>query len=1834
MTVVDPSAFPEFSGYRILNILYSGEKTVVYRAIQVSSQQSVVIKLLSQDYPSFSELTHFRNQYILAKTLSIPGVARPIALEPWKNSYALIMSDFGGVSLKQYVARRESNSLSIIESFSIALQMADILHELAQQQIVHKDIKPTNVLIHPESKHIELIDFSIATRLNQETQDITSPNDLEGTLAYIAPEQTGRVNRGIDYRTDFYSLGVTLYELLTGQLPFTSTDPLELVHAHITRQPTPLTQQSPTIPPIVSQLVLKLMAKNVEDRYQTARGLKHDLSRCLSELEQTGTVEDFELSTQDSSDRFLIPQRLYGRQQSIKTLNQALARSLQGSTEFMLVVGYSGIGKTAVIKELHKPITQQRGYFIQGKFDQFNRSNPFSAFVQAFRNLMEQLLGESDQAIAHWKSNILIAVGDSGQVLIDVIPELEHIIGQQPSVAALSDSASQNRFNRVFSQFVRVFTQPEHPLTIFLDDLQWADSASLHLMKLLMDNRAAEQHGHLLMLGAYRDNEVSPGHLTMLALDDIQKQGQQITTLTLAPLQQPEITQLVADTLRCAPAAIEPLAELIYKKAKGNPFFTTQLLLRLHRERYITFETTTDSWQCDFTKLRQLTLTEDVVSFMVEQLRQLPEATQRALTLAACIGNRFDLETLSIVSERSAVRVLSQQMASDLWPALRANLVVPEGETYKFFQGDISEASALHMPIKQGAQVTVYYRFLHDRIQQAAYSLLPDKLRARTHTAIGRLLLNNTPTEKQSERIFEIVNQLNQGTANLETETLESNKAKEELIRLNVKAGQKAQEATAYAAASDYFEQGVRLLNEAIWEQQRSLCLQVHENAAAAASMTADFDTMERHIEAVLTRANSVLETIAVQETRIQTYVAQNQPLTAVKAVLNVLGDLGETISFNPSKTEIASAIEKAQQAWASKDVAQLVNLPLNRDPQKLAILKLLMYVHPAVFFSAPQLIPVEICVRTHICLTCGNSPESAHTYADYGLFLCGIIGDIETGYAFGQLALAITERFPESGLQARGKVVTYFTVSHWKESLSSLRSPIKLAYQEAVEVGDLEFAAYGAALYCAASFLAGAELQSLIEEMPKYTQAIERMHQVTSLGWSQIYYQTALNLANGVEQPWLLIGSAYDERDRVPALLEANEFSGIFLTFTNKLTLAYLFEEYDLAREYASVAKEHVASVTAMLMQPPLFLYDSLIQLETYATSETPAQLLETVAENQAKLKKWSHHCPENYLHKYHLVEARKLHALGHFPQAIEHYDKAISISHQNQFEQEEALAHELAAKCCLDWGKERIAASYMLDAYYGYSRWGASLKATQLTQRYTALLQPILQPALSPVETATLSGAHSISNQLSISSDRTAFRTKGRTVTASSVSVNDTLDLKAALQASQALSGIVEVNELLRQLIQTSLQQSGGDQCALLLCDNENKNSENNWTLAALGTPQHASILCEPMDSREDLPLKLLNYVKRTKKIIVIDNLNTQLPVIDSYLTQTAPKSILCSPLLNKGKLIGLLYLRNQSISGVFNSSRLITISFICTQAAISLESARLYQKLQDYATQVEQSQLDVVKYEKMATLGNLVAGVAHEINNPIGFLNGSLENAQDYLEDILFYLETLQQQYPEAVAALQDHAEDIDLDFVIEDFPKLLASMGTANQRIETISKSLRTFSRADADKKVSADLHENLDSTLLILKYRLKGNEARPSIQIIKSYGELPTIECFPGQLNQVFMNILANAIDVLDEAAAKSSFKALEANPQTIAITTENATENRAVIIRIRDNGKGMSDETQARIFENLFTTKAVGKGTGLGLAIVRKIVESEHGGKITVSSTLGKGTEFSIQLPY
>ena len=1978
---------PDIANYTIGEQLYAGSRTAVYRAVQTDSQRPVIIKVLRQEYPSFGELVQFRNQYTIAKNLPIPGIVQPLSLESLGSGYALVMEDWGGVALDQYIRQQ---SLDLTEVLTIALQIANILQDLAQHHVVHKDIKPANILIHPETKEVKLIDFSIASLLPRETQEIQSPNILEGTLAYLAPEQTGRMNRGIDYRADFYALGVTLYQLLCSKLPFMAEDPLELVYCHIAKMPAPANQVNSAVPEMVATIVAKLMAKNAEDRYQSAIGLKHDLQQCLTQWQETGEVLAFELGQRDLSDRFLIPEKLYGRENQVQTLLNAFDRVAQGSSELMLVAGFSGIGKTAIVNEVHKPITRQNGYFLKGKFDQFNRNIPFSAFVQAFRGLVAQLLSESDDDLQIWKTQILDAIGESCQVIIEVIPELEWVIGSQPPATELSGTAAQNRFNLLFQKFIQVFTTPEHPLVLFLDDLQWADAASLSLIQVLMTK---SETGYLLLIGAYRDNEVFAAHPLMLTLDAVSKVGATLNTITLQPLSQDSLNQLVADTLHCEELLAKPLTELVIQKTQGNPFFSTQFLKALHQETLISFDADAGYWKCDIVRVWNTVLTDDVVEFMAMQLRKLPEITQDILKLAACIGAQFDLETLAIVSQQSPAAV-----ATSLWNALQQGLVLPQNEIYKFYLGKTETTEAINPEL-------LNYRFLHDRVQQAAYSLIPELQKQSIHLQIGQLLLKNSSADSE-EQIFEVVNHLNQGLALIEFSD------RELIARLNLQAGKKANASTAYQAAVNYLLISQQLLNSDSWEDQYSLSLDISNQLAFAAYLSGDFERMQQTIEQVIKHSRSHLEQATVYEIKVQALILQGQMLAAVKTGFSFVRKFGVKFPLKPTKSKLLLGLAETKISLLGKSIQTLEMLPTMTDQDKVAIVQILCKTMSATYIAAPDLMPLLVFRNINLFIKYGNTNQSPFIYSYYGLILCGVLQDIETGYKFGQFSLNLLDKFDSKEIRPRVIFIVYHFIHHYKNHLNTTLAPLLESYRTALEIGDTEYGAWALVGYCSHTYYMGKRLSEVNQKLQIYTESCIKIDQELAAFYCNILTQTVLCLL-GTEKTLVLEGEAYCLSQRLADHQARNDKTEPFFAYTNQSMLGYLFGDFDQARFSLQQARLVENGGIASPGLVTFYFYDSLTCLAQFKQASYKDQLNRTkqLAKNQKKMKLWAHHAPMNYLHKYHLIEAERHRSLNRRDSAIELYDRAIAGAKANEYLQEEALANELAAKFYLDWGKEKVAACYMQEAYYCYARWGAKAKTNDLEIRYPQLLQPILQPAsstFSVFETVT-----SLINPTSFSQYSTSKTSS--TQSSSSRSLNEVLDSAALLQVAQAISSTIDRDELLQTLTQTMIKTSGADRCVLLLYQ------DNQWQIRAIASCQQTTLESIPLDDTSIVPIKLIQYVKNTLETVVVNDLKTNLPgVIGDYLRQYRPKSVLGLPILNQGNLVGILYLENTLVSGIFTSDRLLALNFLATQAATSLENSRLYQlerqrfqQLQEQTSlltfrsaidsnltrsgtlqemlqrsteivvehldaafariwtvsadgnilelqasaglythlngdhsrvpigqfkigliaqegrphlsndvlndprvgnkswaasegmvsfagyplrvndqvlgvialfarrplktsildalaiatheislglnrkqtqialqiseshlrqksedleqaleKVKHTQLQMIQSEKMSALGNLVAGVAHEINNPMGFLNGSVKNLKEYTRDLMGHLELYQQHYPNPVAAIQDNAEEIDLEFLSEDLPKLLKSMKGATDRIKNISTSLRNFSRADTEYKVRANLHEGIDSTLLILKYRLKANQNRPEIQVHQTYGELPEIRCFPGQLNQVFMNILANAIDMFDEIAQQSTFTDLEANAQIITIKTALVDPN-TVEIYIHDNGKGMSEDIKGRIFDHLFTTKGVGKGTGLGLAIARQIVLEKHGGGLEVSSGLNQGTEFCISLP-
>ncbi|MFN6515336.1 MAG: AAA family ATPase [Nostoc sp. CreGUA01] len=1911
-------------GYRIIEELYSGSRTQVYRAVRESDLAPVAIKLLKNPFPSFHELLSFRNQYTIAKNLHSSSIIQTYSLEPCQNGYILVMEDFGGISLNDYFAQNQSIAF-LKEFLVIAIALCNTLDILYRDRIIHKDIKPSNILINPETKQVKLIDFSIASLLPRETQTLVNPNVLEGTLAYISPEQTARMNRGIDYRTDFYSLGVTFYELLTGELPFQANDPMELVHSHLAKLPEKLSNPKIELPSVLGEIVMKLMAKNAEDRYQSALGLKFDLENCLQQLEATGEIKSFEIATRDVCDRFLIPDKIYGREAEVKTLLQAFDRVSQGATEMMLVAGFSGIGKTAVVNEVHKPIVRQRGYFIKGKYDQFQRNIPFSAFVQAFRDLMEQLLTESDVQIQQWKNKILEAVGENGQVIIEVIPELSRIIGEQPPAIELSGTAAENRFNLLFQKFTQVFTSASHPLVIFLDDLQWADSASLKLMQLLMADTS-----HLFIIGAYRDNEVTPRHPLILTLNEIAKSQAKINTITLAPLSQLQVNKLVADTLKCSEDVAWHLSVLIYQKTKGNPFFATQFIKALHQDGLIQFDFEIGCWQCNLSEVTAQAVTDDVVTFMSLQLQKLPRSTQDVLQLAACIGNSFDLATLAIVSQQSEI-----ETAAALWKALQEGLILPIGDIYKFYVGQENQAGTSEN------QLIVTYKFLHDRVQQAAYSLIPDDQKQTTHYQIGQLLLQQISAQAREDRIFEIVNQLNYGTA-LISEQIQ----RDELAQLNLIASRKAKNSTAYQAAREYVTVGLSLLGQNTWQQQYEMTLALHELAAEVALLNGNFEVMEQFIDTVIQQAHSLLEKVNVYCIRIQSHISQSKLTSAIAIAQPVLQQLGVTFPQTPTPSNLQQEIQEIEELIGDRQIADLVNLPQMQDAEKLAILKIINIISPAAYLTGSALYPLLNTLSVKLSIQYGNTSTSTFGYANYGNILCNFFQVVDTGTQFGSLALQIISKLDAKASKTEILMILGIFIVHRKSHIKETLPLLQEGYTSALEFGNLVLAGYNGHTFCLNSFWSNQSLTTLEQDICAYCHSLMQLNQLTTANYCRIYWQPVLNLLGVGEHTTLLSGKALEETEFRPQLQSTNDGYGLYIFHLYKLMLCFLFGEIELAKNHAIEVRRYFMAGAGLVSEPVFYLYDSLLTLaQLNPQLEETSQALQSVTENQTQLQQWAHHAPMNYQHKVDLVEAEKYRVLGKNYAAGDYYDRAISLAKVNGYIQEEALANELAAKFYLGWGKAKVAAGYMQEAYYCYAKWGAKAKVADLEKHYPQLLAPILQQTRS-----------TFSINETIIPLGTVTSTSGAT---SSSSVSNTLDLEAILKASHTISSEIELEKLLASLLRIVIENAGADKCVLMLLRDDRlliKGSMSQGT-------QPLVLQRIPVEDSQDIPHKLIYKVKHSNQtVVLVDATADPLLANDSYIVRQQPKSILCSPILHQSKLMGILYLENNLVRGAFTSDRVELLNLLCAQAAISLENARLYEQAQQMLAQLsaskarfqkladnlpgiiyqlclapdgsvsipyvspgcaalyevppedflagitnfrmlehpednptltqafihsaetltpfeqewriittsgtvkwvqaasrperqadgsvvwdgvmmdisdrkqaefalQQAQLQIIQSEKMSALGNLVAGVAHEMNNPLGFIAASLKQAKPTFNDIVEHLKLYQETCPDQSEKILDHAQEIDLEYSLEDLPKMLDSMTMACDRLKNISTSLRTFSRADKDYKVPFNIHEGIDSTILILKHRLKANEQRPAIEVLNQYGNLPKIECFPGQLNQVFMNILANAVDALEESNFGRNFEEIKAQPNKISVTT--SLENNLVKIAIADNGKGINESVQQRIFDHLFTTKAVEKGTGLGLAIARQIVEETHGGKLSCKSVLGEGTEFLIEIP-
>ncbi|MCP4108751.1 MAG: AAA family ATPase [Desulfobacteraceae bacterium] len=1507
------------TGYHGLTKIYESACTLVCRAHSEKYGKPVILKIMREDYPAPARITRYRQEYEITGSLCLEGVIRAYGIEKHKNGLIIIFEDFGGESLNKI---QQTKKTALADLIDMTVKIVRSLGEIHAADIIHKDINPSNIVCNLETGQLKIIDFNFASVLSRENPTIQNPKAIEGILAYISPEQTGRMNRSLDYRTDFYSLGVMLYELLSGRLPFAGTDPSELVYSHLAVLPEPLHKLDPGIPKAVSDIVMKLLSKNAEDRYQSAKGIQADLEKYLDLVRFGDIIETFPLGTRDIPERFDIPQKLYGREHELEILARVFARVTGGHREMMLVSGYSGIGKTALVHEIYKPLTRQKGYFISGKFDQFQKNIPYSALVNAFRELSRQILTESETRLEQWKQKLVSAFGDRGRVLTDVIPELELIAGAQPDVPELPPTESRNRFNMVFQNFIRIFPDPEHPLVIFLDDLQWADSATLNLMELMMTDHDMR---FLLLIGAYRDNEIHPGHPLMNFLNTLKKKSVFFHQVSLFPLRLEHVTSLVTDTLHTSGESAMPLAELLIRKTRGNPFFVSQFLKTLYHENLLVFGH--EGWQWNIDDIEKMGITDNVTDLMIRKMEKMPETTRHALRMGACVGSRFDLNTLFIICEQSA-----NETFDSLLPAIREELITPT-----------SAPEMSHRDAIDAKPIFFSFKFLHDRIQQAAYALIDDEKKKSVHLGIGRMLMASLSEKEQAERLFELADHLNQGQ-----DLIISDREKTELAKLNLNAARKAKSSAAYGAGLEYLKSGMKKIGQEIWTDHYDLALALSMERAELEYLNGNCKDSELWINLIWKKAKSPLEKAEAYALLVIQYTVLGRNEDAIQAAAKALELFG--VYFPEEKdlnTALDAEIAEVKARTGDRPISSLLELPEMTDPENKVLMKVLMTVHTPVYFANRYKLYMWTLARmTGLSLRHGHVPESSKGYASYGNILCAGMEEYRTGYDFGMLGIKLSEKYNHQSIKCKNCLIMSMFISHWVAHIRDSEVFSNDGHQAGLESGEFQFVGYILAYGKTVNFFhQGKSLSELLEDMQKYLVFNKNVqHHLSSdiiLGCRRVIR----NLCGKTRDRLSFDTDEGTEAEYLRKCSEHQSFAAICLYRTIRAQALYIYGLSSYALESIMEAHELLGYIRGVFTTAEHNFYYSLILADLYpnASPENQGQYRRIMENNQEQMKTWAQTCPENFLHKYYLIAAETARISGRDEDAGTLFGKAIALAEKNEFVQDQALANELAGKFWFSKGWDEFGNQheYMKKAHYGYRSWGADRKAKCLSIQYPWILNRTSQgddPAV-PRFSSDATGAES-------------------------------LDLAAIIKASQAISGEIKLKELLKKLMYIVVESAGAEKGFLI------SGKKHGLAVDARYLDQYSEAVPEPVpvDKCRGLCPAIVLYVARTLENVVLSNASQEgMFTRDSYVMKNMPKSVCCLPVLLHGNLTGVLYLENNQAADAFTPGRLEILKLLASQAAISMENARLYANLEE---QTEHLRVAEKKYRSI--FENAVEGI----------------------------------------------------------------------------------------------------------------------------------------------------------------------------------------------------------------------------------------------------------------
>ncbi len=1359
----------------------------------------------------------------------------------------------------------------------LSISIAEQLAEIHKQNIIHKNIRPNNILFNPGNGSVTITGFTWASRLPYEHPTISAARDTGVSLAYMSPEQTGRMNRVVDYRTDFYSLGVTLYEMLTGTLPFEAHDAMEWVHCHIARLPRAPIEVIPTIPKVVSDIVMKLLAKTAEERYQTALGLKYDMERCLEQWDVRQKVDWFAPGAGDISDRLLIPQKLYGRGKDVDNLLNAFTRVLEsGSPELVMVAGYSGTGKTSLVRELYKPIVRDNGFFISGKFDQYKRNIPYSTIVEAFRELIQQILTESEERVARWRKELQSALGINGQLLVDIIPQVEVILGKQPPVPELPLNEAENRFNMVFRQFIGVFARREHPLAVFLDDLQWVDSASLKLIEHII---TYPEINYLFLIGAYRDNEVAPSHPLMLTLENIRKNRAIQDTITLSPLSFDNLGHLVTNAFGSSDGRFDALTSLVYEKTAGNPFFVIQFLITLHAEDMLEFDRNERTWKFDIARIQAKGYSDNVVELMLLKLNKLSAESRQILRLAACIGNRFDIETLAAIS-----KISDEEARETLWEALYEGLL-------------------LRLP-------DFTYAFLHDRVHQAAYSIIPENQKPALHLQIGRLMLTRSSSETIDENIFDIVNQFNLGAA-----LICDRDEKYRVAQLNLLAGKKATASTAYVSALSYLSLGAGLLDDRAWDTHYDLAFDLYKEFAVAEYMNSNYSHSKELVDILLDKAKSNIEKAQLYDILIVQYTVMAKYDEAIKYGRIALRLFNLDLPETDLEYHLSNELSNTREIIGNRSISSLIDLPEMTDPQSRVSVELLADIMVPARYSDSILFALTAVMTVNLSLKFGPISKSPIGYSAYGMILCSKNNHKE-GYEFGELALKLSERFNDLSQKCRAGFVLGQYLNHWVKHLKWADEFNNDAYLAGMASGEMQWTGYSLAYKLIPPFYRGVRIDLIQQEIPNllfFTRKTKNQWATDTL----LGIQLALFFLNGSrgERTSLLGGRSHhfgqiSESQYLAECRERRSFGAIGRYAVLRAQILFMYGRIKEALDAVLTAREQLGFFSCSISVAELNFYHSLIlaALHDGASDKEREEYRGQIATNQAVMRTWVDNCKENFEHQYLLVEAEIARITGRELDAERLYEQAVQSARENEFVQDEGMASELASRFHLQRGFQTFAEAYLRKARDCYVRWGATEKVKQLDDENPWLIQG---------EQAAVAGA--LDAQIGH------------------------LDAISVVKASQAISGEIVLSNLLETLMRTLLQNAGAQKGCLILTHGD------DLTIEAKAKVEGQEIIViqpGPSNLASVVPMSMINFVRRTRERVILEDVSGEnMFSSDPYIVNNKPMSVLCLPLLRQANLIGLLYLENSLVRGAFTTGRIAVVELLAAQAAISLENAALY-------------------------------------------------------------------------------------------------------------------------------------------------------------------------------------------------------------------------------------------------------------------------------------------------